>query len=94
MRVTPMLDMIVHCKRDQFDVYVGRPSPWGNPFTVAQHGRGTAIQQFERWVRQPEQKELRNRARRELPGMVLGCWCAPRPCHAATWIQIAAEQME
>ena len=26
---------VVHCKRDKFDVYIGRPSPFGNPFSHA-----------------------------------------------------------
>jgi len=24
---------VVHCKKEQYDVYIGRPSKWGNPFT-------------------------------------------------------------
>jgi len=25
---------VVHCKLDPFDIYVGRPSKWGNPFNL------------------------------------------------------------
>lgn len=25
---------VVHCKRERYDVYIGRPSKWGNPFPV------------------------------------------------------------
>lgn len=28
---------VVHCKRADYDVYIGRPSKWGKPFTI---GRG------------------------------------------------------
>jgi hypothetical protein len=24
---------VVHCQREPYDVYIGRPSDWGNPFT-------------------------------------------------------------
>jgi len=24
---------VVHCKREPYDVYIGRGSKWGNPFT-------------------------------------------------------------
>lgn len=24
---------VVHCKKENYDVYIGRPSKWGNPFT-------------------------------------------------------------
>lgn len=29
---------VVHCKRDKFDVYIGRPGKWGNPFTIGKDG--------------------------------------------------------
>lgn len=25
---------VVHCKREKFDVYIGRPSKWGNPCVI------------------------------------------------------------
>ena len=24
---------VVHCKKSEYDVYIGRPSLWGNPFS-------------------------------------------------------------
>jgi hypothetical protein len=24
---------VVHCKKEKYNVYIGRPSKWGNPFT-------------------------------------------------------------
>jgi len=26
--------VIVHCRREQYDVYIGWPSKWGNPFVI------------------------------------------------------------
>ena len=32
---------VVHMKKEPFDVYIGRPSKWGNPFS---HKEGTAAE--------------------------------------------------
>jgi Domain of unknown function (DUF4326) len=70
---------VVHCKRSSYDVYIGRPSKWGNPFEIGRDGtREEVIDKYEAWImRQPE---LLN-ALSELRGKVLGCWCSPKPCH-------------
>lgn len=90
-----MIPRAVHCKREPFDVYVGRPSPWGNPFshkvgTRAQfrvETREEAIAMFREWLR--GQPELVERARRELRGKVLGCWCKPAACHGDVLVEVA-----
>lgn len=65
-----------------FDVDIGRPGPWGNPFRIGRDGDRDAVilKFFEYWYA-PEQAALRARARRELTGTVLGCWCPPLRCH-------------
>lgn len=71
--------MVVHCKREKFDVYVGRPSKWGNPFVIGKDGnRDQVIDEYKQWIlRQPHLM----RALPELKNKVLGCHCAPRACH-------------
>lgn len=59
-------------------VYCGRPSRWGNPFTVQQLGRDKACNRFEAWF--PTQKELVD-ALHELKGKTLVCFCKPLRCH-------------
>jgi hypothetical protein len=74
-------------------VYVGRPSPLGNPFAMdSEADRDSVCEQYEAWLR---------RAYREQPGvraellrllrllrlaqagpLELVCWCAPLRCHA------------
>jgi hypothetical protein len=39
------MTMTVHCKRESFDVYIGRPSKWGNPFSTG--NREEVIQKYE-----------------------------------------------
>lgn len=78
---------VVHCKRAQFDVYVGRPTRWGNPFVIGRDGsRAQVIAKYEAWLR--EQPELMD-ALSELRGKVLACWCAPQPCHADVLVRLA-----
>lgn len=78
---------VVHNKREPFDVYIGRPSKWGNPFTIGKHGtREQVIQQYREWVvQQPEiMAELH-----ELRDKVLGCWCKPKACHGDVLAELA-----
>lgn len=64
-------------------VYVGRPTKYGNPYSIGAHGnREQVIVQFQRWWYAPEQEALRLEAFRELRGRDLVCWCAPKHCHA------------
>jgi hypothetical protein len=78
---------VVHCKREAYDVYVGRPSKWGNPFREGVNGtRADVIEQYARWIRtQPQlMRDLH-----ELRGKTLACWCAPKACHADVLIKLA-----
>lgn len=85
---------MVHCKKDKYDVYIGRPSRWGNPFT---HKTGTAagiivatreeaVQAYANWIK--TQPELLN-ALTELKGKTLGCWCKPAACHGDILAELA-----
>lgn len=77
----------VHCKCERHHVYIGRPSKWGNPFVVGTHGaRGECIALYESWLR--ENGALMS-SLDELRGLVLGCWCAPRPCHGDVLVRLA-----
>lgn len=78
---------VVHCKRDRFDVYIGRPSKWGNPFLIGKHGtREEVIAKYEVWLRtQPHLVA----ALPELRGKVLGCWCSPQRCHGDVLARLA-----
>jgi hypothetical protein len=86
-----MHPLVVHCRRAPFDVYVGRPSVWGNPFRLrTERERARVVEQYRQWLE--GQPALLARARGELRGKVLGCWCAPRPCHADVLAAIANEE--
>jgi hypothetical protein len=79
---------IVHCKCEQFDVYIGRPSKWGNPFVIGRDGtREEVITKYERWLKQ--QPELMQ-SLSELRGKILGCWCSPQACHGDVLVRLAS----
>ena len=79
---------VVHVKRAPYDVYVGRPSPFGNPFVIGRDGdRETVIRKYRAWL--VAQPALVERVRRELANKVLGCWCAPAPCHGDVLAAVA-----
>ena len=80
---------VVHCKRSPFDVYIGRPSFWGNPFVIGKDGdRKTVIEKYEKWIRsQPNMMERLW----ELDGKVLGCWCKPQACHGDVLVRLLKE---
>ena len=69
-------------------VYVGRPTPWGNPFALTEYGRDEAIRLYVEWLDAPDQAELRERIP-TLRGKDLVCWCAPEACHADVLLERA-----
>ncbi len=81
---------VVHCKKDKYDVYIGRPSKWGNPFSIGKDGdREQVIVKYEQWILgEPELlKDLP-----ELKGKTLGCWCSPNRCHGEILMRLANEE--
>lgn len=80
---------VVHCKRSKYDVYIGRPSEWGNPFVIGKDGsRAEVIAKYEAWIR--TQPALMARVQ-SLKGKVLGCWCKPAACHGDVLERLAHE---
>ena len=70
-------------------VYVGRPSKWGNPFTIRKDGtRNGVIEKFRQWFNESGYHGSVVDIR-ELQGKDLVCWCAPLPCHADVLLELA-----
>ena len=81
-----MTTCIVHCKKEQYDIYIGRPSKWGNPFQIGKDGtRDEVIEKFKNWIlTQPNLlKDLH-----EIKGKTLGCWCKPKSCHGDVLVEL------
>ena len=78
---------VVHIHNDPYDVFVGRPSKWGNPFrAVREADRPGVIAAYRDYL--TANRELMA-ALPELRGKVLGCYCAPRRCHADVLAELA-----
>lgn len=75
-----MAGKVVHCKRELYDVYIGRPSKWGNPFAnkpskLSKKQMSSAkesCEEYEKWILC--QSELLA-SLHELKDKTLGCWC-------------------
>lgn len=76
---------VVHFKKYNHDIYIGRPSKWNNPYTHKDldktqakfqvDSRKEAIERYERHLNESGLiKEIE-----ELRGKVLGCWCCNKP---------------
>lgn len=81
---------IVHCKTgDPYDIYIGRPSIFGNPYS---HKEGTLakykVDTIEEAVEKYKEYVLANpellKKILALKGKVLSCWCAKKGEHLTT----------
>lgn len=79
-----MHPLVVHKQRAPYDVYVGRPTEWGNPYQIGRDGtREEVVEAFKQhlWRRLQSEPNLVKRVA-ALHGKTLACWCAPEACHA------------
>lgn len=78
---------VVHCKKDKFDVYIGRPSKWGNPYsykddTLAEFKVDTREESIKKYEEYLLSNEELMKSLSELKYKTLGCWCKPKKsCH-------------
>ncbi|WP_078598587.1 DUF4326 domain-containing protein [Evansella clarkii] len=80
--------------KEAFDVYIGRGSKWGNPFshrsdTKAKHKTETreeAVASYREWIQtQPDLLADLH----ELKGKKLCCYCKPKACHGDVLAELA-----
>ena len=85
--------VVVNCRHDDYDVFIGRPSIWGNPFREGRHGtREEVIEMYRQYlVEHPYLLEL---ARKQLKGMILGCYCKPKQCHGDVLVELLQKDEE
>jgi len=77
---------VVNVNNDVFDVFIGRPSIWGNPFEIGKDGtRKEVIKKYRVWLNDNE--SLKSRIL-ELDGKILGCFCAQKACHGNVIIEM------
>lgn len=94
-----MSGRVVHCKREAYDIYIGRPSILGNPFShlegskvaaVIVRTREDAIARYREYaIKRMETDPEFAAAIRACREKVLGCWCAPKACHGNVILELA-----
>lgn len=87
---------LVHQKKASFEVNIGRPSKWGNPYSHLENSIAKykvsnveeAVQKHREWFFYGEGKHLWNDLH-ELDGKVMGCWCNTdfSACHGENYLE-------
>ena len=98
---TPTRVVNVKFTRD-YDLYIGRPSRYGrgskyqNPFKIGKDGtRAKVLYLFENRVRDGiREKHFTLEFVANVYGKVVGCFCAPEPCHGDIWAYYGAWAFE
>jgi hypothetical protein len=84
---------VVHVNKEPYDVYIGRPSQWGNPYshkigTLAQFRVNTVKEAIDAYEKYLLANTKLMESLHELKGKTLGCWCKPGPCHGDIIIKL------
>lgn len=67
-------------KTKDYDVFIGRPSKWGNPYRITNNcNRQQAIERYRIYLN--KRPELIKEAKEQLKDKILGCYCKPLDCH-------------
>ena len=79
---------VVHCTSGRpYDIYIGRPSMWGNPYQIGIDGtREEVIEKFEAFYLMDGWMQAHIG---ELKDKTLGCWCKPLACHGDILVKYA-----
>ena len=82
---------VVDIRQSRYDVYCGRGGPWGNRYRIGKDGsRSDVIVKHRRDLsRDIADGTVSLEDLAALSGKWLGCYCAPRPCHAGNLAQAA-----
>lgn len=74
---------VVNKYKEEYDVYIGRGSKWGNPFVIGKDGdRDEVIRKYRAYLwEQIKEGNITYKELINLNGKVLGCYCKPKACH-------------
>ena len=74
---------VVNKRKEPYDVYIGRPSIFGNPLKIGVDGnREEVVRKYKDYFygRLENDEEFKTKVL-GLKGKTLGCYCKPLPCH-------------
>lgn len=78
--------IVVNIRWEKADIYIGKPSKWGNPFVIGKDGdRAQVLKKYLLYVlsRQDLIDSLS-----EIKGKRLGCLCKPAECHGDVLVDL------
>jgi len=96
---------VVNLKKEPYDVYIGRGSKWGNPYTIGRDGnRDEVCDKYVSWFFTQQvcdkyvswfftQPQL-IASLPELAGKTLGCFCKPKRCHGDFLVEQVKKYLE
>ena len=90
---------IVTLNKEPYDIYIGRGSTWGCPYTIIKDrptlakeivdSKEEALSKYKEYVlNSPELMGSLD----ELDGKTLGCFCKPEPCHGDVLLELIAQK--
>ena len=71
-------------KGEEYEVYIGRGTPWGNPFAIGDDGmsREDVIEKYKTYFNETYLNDPKKLSElKSLKNKVLGCHCKPAACH-------------
>lgn len=93
------MTIVVNLNKEEYDVFIGRGSKWGNPFTHIKdkttlaetivETRQEAIEKYREYL--SNNKELLE-SLDELEGKILGCYCKPKSCHGDVLLEFLSKR--
>ena len=77
---------VVNRRHEPYDVYIGRPSVWGNPYKIGRDGsREEVIAKYREYIIGQIEGGL---SLEPLRGKVMGCYCKPDACHGDVLMEL------
>lgn len=90
---------LVNLNKEPYDIYIGRGSKWGCPYTIIRDrptlakeivsSKEEALSKYKEYVL--ASPELMN-SLDELDGKVLGCFCKPEKCHGDILLELLTQK--
>ena len=90
---------LVNMKNEPYDIYIGRGSKWGCPYTIIKDrptlakeivdSKDEALSKYKEYVlASPELMDSLH----ELEGKTLGCFCKPEKCHGDILLELITKK--
>jgi hypothetical protein len=94
-----MITKVVNLYKEPYDIYIGRGSKWGNPFTTNKDKETLAseiVETSEEAISKYKEYVLNTpdlmQSLDELEGKRLGCFCKPKPCHGDVLLELLSQK--